>query len=159
MCGGPPGDYSAKSDCNHIYATSKLNGAIKGGSDVLVLRYFPNLIEHRDIINLACDGLGSFEELGITLCNMKINIMPVPVILFDTQGQGRFWSGIDNQISEMIGRGSTPSWIRKNIIITDNPSKCEPVLGPSPRNIGQVTYIVVKYSYHLIIILRIVIFL
>ncbi len=79
MCGGPPGDYSAKSDCNHIYATSKLNGAIKGGSDVLVLRYFPNLIEHRDIINLACDGLGSLEELGITLCNMKINIIePVP---------------------------------------------------------------------------------
>ncbi len=56
MCAVARRNYSAKSDCSHIYATSKLNGAIKGGSDVLVLKYFPNLIEHRDIINLACDG-------------------------------------------------------------------------------------------------------
>lgn len=67
-------------------------------------------------------GLGSLEELGITLCNMKLNIIePVPVILFDTESQGRFWSGIENQIGEMIGRGRAPSWIRENIIITDDP--------------------------------------
>ena len=298
MCAVARRDYSAKSDCGHSYATSKLDGAIKVGSAVLVLKYFPNLIEHRDIINLACDGkiealyffepscesgpflsqldhnrlqeyhafgievywisglngclmvhtmrdgkgyfvlperladfhksmlfafygsnirlskegetrlgklmdaliefwgqhigivtgggsgvmeqanslardrgilsganflditdqsmttdvdfcqvfqatcrhsrqkwfevasfpifniggLGSLEELGITLCNMKLNILePVPVILFDTEGQGGFWSGIENQIDEMIGRGRAPSWIRENIVITDDP--------------------------------------
>ncbi len=298
VCAVARSDYSAKSDCSHIYATSKLDVAIKDGPAILVLKYFPNLIEHRDIINLACEGkiealyfyepscesgpflsqldhnrlqeyhavgievywisglngclmvhtmrdgkgyfvlperiadfhksmlfafygsnirlsrdgeirlgklmdalidfwghhigivtgggsgvmeqanslardrgilsganflditdqsmttdvdfcqvfqatcrhsrqkwfevasfpifniggLGSLEELGITLCNMKLNILePVPLILFDTEGKGSFWSGIENQINEMIDRGRAPSWIRENIVITDDP--------------------------------------
>jgi hypothetical protein len=69
-------------------------------------------------------GLGSLEELGITLCNMKLSILdPVPVILFDTEGGGDFWNGIDDQINEMIRRGRAPEWIRDNIVITDDPKK------------------------------------
>jgi len=67
-------------------------------------------------------GLGSLEELGITLCNMKLSILdPVPVILFDTEGGGNFWSGIDAQINEMVQRGRAPGWIKDNIVITDDP--------------------------------------
>jgi predicted Rossmann-fold nucleotide-binding protein len=67
-------------------------------------------------------GLGSLEELGITLCNMKLAILdPVPVILFDTEGNGEYWNGIDDQINEMIKQGRAPAWIRDNIIITDDP--------------------------------------
>jgi len=67
-------------------------------------------------------GLGSLEELGITLCNMKLSILdPVPVILFDTEGGGNFWSGINNQINEMVKRGRAPEWIKDNIVITDDP--------------------------------------
>jgi predicted Rossmann-fold nucleotide-binding protein len=67
-------------------------------------------------------GLGSLEELGITLCNMKLSILdPVPVILFDTEGGGDFWNGIDDQIKEMVSRGRAPGWIKDNIVITDNP--------------------------------------
>jgi predicted Rossmann-fold nucleotide-binding protein len=67
-------------------------------------------------------GLGSLEELGITLCNMKLSILdPVPVILFDTEGAGNFWEGIDNQIKEMVKRGRAPAWIKDNMIITDDP--------------------------------------
>ena len=67
-------------------------------------------------------GLGSLEELGITLCNMKLAILdPVPVILFDTEGGGNFWSGIDDQINEMVKRGRAPGWIKDNIVITDDP--------------------------------------
>jgi hypothetical protein len=67
-------------------------------------------------------GLGSLEELGITLCNMKLSILdPVPVILFDTEGGSDFWSGIDGQINEMIKRGRAPGWIKDNIVITDDP--------------------------------------
>jgi hypothetical protein len=69
-------------------------------------------------------GLGSLEELGITLCNMKLSILdPVPVILFDTEGGGNYWSGIENQINEMVERGRAPEWIKDNILITDNPQK------------------------------------
>jgi hypothetical protein len=67
-------------------------------------------------------GLGSLEELGITLCNMKLSILdPVPVILFDTEGGGHFWAGIENQIDEMVKRGRAPAWIKDNIFITDDP--------------------------------------
>jgi len=67
-------------------------------------------------------GLGSLEELGITLCNMKLAILdPVPVILFDTEAKGDYWSGIDAQINEMIRQGRAPAWIRENIVITDDP--------------------------------------
>lgn len=67
-------------------------------------------------------GLGSLEELGITLCNMKLSILdPVPVILFDTEGSGDFWNGIHDQINEMVGRGRAPAWIKDNIYITDDP--------------------------------------
>ena len=67
-------------------------------------------------------GLGSLEELGITLCNMKLAILdPVPVILFDTEGNGDYWNGIDDQINEMIKQSRAPAWIRDNIVITDDP--------------------------------------
>jgi predicted Rossmann-fold nucleotide-binding protein len=67
-------------------------------------------------------GLGSLEELGITLCNMKLSILdPVPVILFDTEGNGQYWAGIDSQIKEMVSRGRAPAWIKDNIVITDDP--------------------------------------
>ncbi|MGD9226695.1 MAG: LOG family protein, partial [Desulfobacterales bacterium] len=69
-------------------------------------------------------GLGSLEELGITLCNMKLSILEqVPVILFDTEGRQGFWNGIDSQIKEMITRGRAPDWIQDNIVITDNPTE------------------------------------
>jgi predicted Rossmann-fold nucleotide-binding protein len=69
-------------------------------------------------------GLGSLEELGITLCNMKLSILEqVPVILFDTQGRKGFWDGIGNQINEMINRGRAPAWIQENILITDDPKE------------------------------------
>jgi predicted Rossmann-fold nucleotide-binding protein len=69
-------------------------------------------------------GLGSLEELGITLCNMKLSILEqVPLILFDTEGRPGFWSGIDNQIKEMVARGRAPEWIRDNIVITDDPQE------------------------------------
>ena len=67
-------------------------------------------------------GLGSLEELGITLCNMKLSILdPVPVVLFDTEGGGRFWSGIESQIHEMVRQNRAPAWIQDNIVITDDP--------------------------------------
>lgn len=67
-------------------------------------------------------GLGSLEELGITLCNMKLSILEqVPVILFDTESRKGFWNGIDQQIHEMIDHGRAPAWIQDNIVITDDP--------------------------------------
>jgi hypothetical protein len=68
-------------------------------------------------------GLGSLEELGITLCNMKLSIMErVPIILFDTEGDSGFWNEMLNQITTMVLRGRAPAWILDNIVITDDPN-------------------------------------
>ncbi len=67
-------------------------------------------------------GLGSLEELGITLCNMKLSIMePVPVILFDTEGDGTYWEYITRQICEMVRFHRAPPWIINNIVVTSDP--------------------------------------
>jgi len=67
-------------------------------------------------------GLGSLEELGITLCNMKLSIMePVPIILFDTEGGCNFWEGMKHQIQTMVRRGRAPGWIEQNIVVTSDP--------------------------------------
>jgi hypothetical protein len=67
-------------------------------------------------------GLGSLEELGITLCNMKLSIIePVPVILFDTENSGAFWQGIQQQVAEMVRQGRAPAWAADSIVITADP--------------------------------------
>jgi predicted Rossmann-fold nucleotide-binding protein len=67
-------------------------------------------------------GLGSLEELGITLCNMKLSIMErVPVILFDTDGNKGFWDGMRRQIATMVNQTRAPDWIDDHIVITDDP--------------------------------------
>jgi predicted Rossmann-fold nucleotide-binding protein len=67
-------------------------------------------------------GLGSLEELGITLCNMKLSIMErVPIILFDTEGEKDFWQGMRRQISDMVRYNRAPVWIEDYIVITDDP--------------------------------------
>ncbi|MGD9348524.1 MAG: LOG family protein, partial [Desulfobacterales bacterium] len=69
-------------------------------------------------------GLGSLEELGITLCNMKLSILEqVPVILFDTESRKGYWNGVDRQIQDMIHHGRAPAWIQENIVITDDPQE------------------------------------
>jgi predicted Rossmann-fold nucleotide-binding protein len=53
---------------------------------------------------------------------MKLSILePIPVILFDTEGDGRFWDGMQSQIAEMVRKGRAPSWIADNIVATDDP--------------------------------------
>jgi predicted Rossmann-fold nucleotide-binding protein len=67
-------------------------------------------------------GLGSLEELGITLCNMKLSIIePVPVILFDTENGGAFWHGIRQQVGEMVRQGRAPAWAADSLVITADP--------------------------------------
>jgi hypothetical protein len=67
-------------------------------------------------------GLGSLEELGITLCNMKLSIIePVPVILFDTENGGSFWHGAREQVVEMVRQGRAPAWAADSIVITSDP--------------------------------------
>ena len=48
-------DFSASSPCPHVYATSRIGGSFGLSASALALKYFPGMMEHRDIINLAYD--------------------------------------------------------------------------------------------------------
>ena len=68
-------------------------------------------------------GLGTLEELGITLCNMKLSIMErVPIILFDTEGEREFWHSMRRQIATMVHHHRAPAWINDHLVITDDPA-------------------------------------
>ena len=67
-------------------------------------------------------GLGSMEELGITLCNFKLSIAEtVPIILFGTEGDETFWNGAREQILEMVACDRAPEWIKKYLVMTSDP--------------------------------------
>jgi predicted Rossmann-fold nucleotide-binding protein len=69
-------------------------------------------------------GLGSLEELGITMCNMKLAITErVPIIMFDTEGNQGFWDGIRAQIATMVRQTRAPAWIEDHLVITDDPDR------------------------------------
>jgi predicted Rossmann-fold nucleotide-binding protein len=69
-------------------------------------------------------GIGTLEELGITMCNMKLSIMErVPIILFDTEGNKKFWDGMRRQIATMVEQTRAPSWIEDHLVITDDPAR------------------------------------
>ena len=66
-------------------------------------------------------GLGTLEELGITLCNMKLSIMEqVPLVLFDTEQSG-YWNGVETQIRAMVQGNRAPAWSEENLVITSDP--------------------------------------
>jgi hypothetical protein len=66
-------------------------------------------------------GLGTLEELGITLCNMKLSIMErVPLVLFDTEESG-YWKGAEAQIKSMVQGNRAPAWAVDNLVITSDP--------------------------------------
>ncbi len=56
MCSLARRDFSPKSECSHMYAISRIEDALDRNPAVLIMKYFPNIVEHRDIINLTCEG-------------------------------------------------------------------------------------------------------
>jgi predicted Rossmann-fold nucleotide-binding protein len=69
-------------------------------------------------------GIGTLEELGITLCNMKLSIAdPVPIIMFDTEGDGRFWVNLVKQVHIMVQEGRAPGWIKDRLVMTNDPAE------------------------------------
>jgi predicted Rossmann-fold nucleotide-binding protein len=65
-------------------------------------------------------GVGTLEEIGIELCNLKLGIRPrVPYIFFNS----KYWSDLRRQIREMIRTGRSPAWMSEYILFTDNPAE------------------------------------
>ncbi len=65
-------------------------------------------------------GVGTLEEIGIELCNLKLGIRPrVPYVFFNS----RYWADLRKQVREMIRTGRAPGWMADYILFTDDPAE------------------------------------
>jgi hypothetical protein len=65
-------------------------------------------------------GVGTLEEIGIEMCNLKLGIRPrVPYTFY---GAG-YWSDLRKQLREMIRTGRAPTWIADYVLFTDDPDE------------------------------------
>ena len=65
-------------------------------------------------------GVGTLEEIGIEMCNLKLGIRPrVPYIFYGAD----FWSDLRKQFREMIRTGRTPAWMADYVLFSDDPDE------------------------------------
>jgi len=65
-------------------------------------------------------GVGTLEEIGIEMCNLKLGIRPrAPYVFYDAE----FFKPLQKQIMHMIKTKRAPAWIKDYILFTDNPEE------------------------------------
>ena len=65
-------------------------------------------------------GVGTLEEIGIELCNLKLGIRPrIPYVFYDA----RYFSDLRKQLREMIRTKRAPAWMMDYILFTDDPDE------------------------------------
>ncbi len=65
-------------------------------------------------------GVGTLEEIGIEMCNLKLGIRPrVPYVFYNA----RFWTDLRKQIREMIRTQRAPAWMNDYLLFTDDPDE------------------------------------
>ncbi len=65
-------------------------------------------------------GVGTLEEVGIEMCNLKLGIRPrVPYVFYATE----YWRDLKKQIKTMITEGRAPRWIEDYVLFSDKPDE------------------------------------
>ena len=76
--------------------------------------------EAADFCIFNVGGVGTLEEIGIEMCNLKLGIRPrVPYVFFNS----KFWGDLRRQVRTMISTKRAPAWIGDYILFTDDPDE------------------------------------
>ncbi len=76
--------------------------------------------EAADFCIFNVGGVGTLEEIGIEMCNLKLGIRPrVPYVFFNA----RFWGDLRKQLRTMIRSKRAPAWIADYVLFTDDPDE------------------------------------
>jgi predicted Rossmann-fold nucleotide-binding protein len=82
--------------------------------------YRQKWFEAADFCIFNVGGMGTLEEIGIEMCNLKLGIRPrVPYTFY---GAG-YWSDLRKQFREMIRTGRAPAWVADYVLFTDDPDE------------------------------------
>jgi predicted Rossmann-fold nucleotide-binding protein len=73
----------------------------------------------------AIGGVGTLEEIGLTLTDIKLGLLnDEPIVLFGSAPEdGLYWRHLGAQLRtiEAVGRG--PGWLRSNVLVTNSPEE------------------------------------
>jgi predicted Rossmann-fold nucleotide-binding protein len=76
--------------------------------------------EAADFCIFNVGGVGTLEEIGIEMCNLKLGIRPrVPYIFFNA----KFWGDLRKQVTHMVRTKRAPAWMLDYILFTDDPDE------------------------------------
>nr|WP_295448035.1 LOG family protein [uncultured Thiodictyon sp.] len=69
-------------------------------------------------------GVGTLEEIGLTLTDMKLGVIEAsPVVFLDSSGGDFYWEGLKTQLERMVRAGRTPGWLLDNILMSCDPDE------------------------------------
>jgi predicted Rossmann-fold nucleotide-binding protein len=76
--------------------------------------------EAADFCIFNVGGVGTLEEVGIEMCNLKLGIRPrVPYVFFNA----KFWGDLRRQLRTMIQTKRAPAWMSDYLLFTDDPDE------------------------------------
>ena len=82
--------------------------------------YRQKWFEIADFCIFNVGGVGTLEEIGIELCNLKLGIRPrVPFVFFDA----KFFRDLRRHLREMVNAGRAPAWMMDYILFTNDPDE------------------------------------
>ncbi|HLP06664.1 MAG TPA: LOG family protein [Opitutaceae bacterium] len=65
-------------------------------------------------------GVGTLEEVGIEMCNLKLGIRPrVPYVFYATS----YWRDLKKQLKMMVAEKRAPRWIDDYVLFSDKPDE------------------------------------
>src|SRR5690606_20961161 len=72
-------------------------------------------------------GLGTLEEVGLTLTDMKLGVIELSPIVFFGRHDGRpYWQDLFEQFGTMVHDERAPRWLTENVLLTDDPEAVPP---------------------------------
>lgn len=72
-------------------------------------------------------GLGTLEEIGLTLTDMKLGMIEsAPLVFFGAHKGEPYWQHLGRQFDNMVQDGRAPAWIVDNVLLTDDPAAVPP---------------------------------
>jgi predicted Rossmann-fold nucleotide-binding protein len=76
--------------------------------------------EAADFCVFNVGGVGTLEEIGIELCNLKLGIRPrIPYVFFNAE----FFGDLRRQLHTMIQTKRAPAWMAEYMLFTDDPDE------------------------------------
>ncbi len=69
-------------------------------------------------------GVGTLEEVGLTLTDMKLGVAEKgPLVFFGQHGDAPYWAKLKEQFDIMLLENRGPQWLKTHILLTNDPDE------------------------------------